>query len=337
MRVALIGGAFAAGILAAAVATRAPDPMPSATVSPAPVTPSPEPTDDPRVFDQPLVSGCALPSGEAYAVAHGGGIAYFDGRHWSLIDDTLRDLRAVACASDLVVAVGHGGTLLRIDPAARTIRSDVVTDVDLHAVDALNASTIYAAGADEVIVRYAGGRWEHIARGEAGRAWHAVYALSPTQVWFAGDRGALFFFDGTRFVDRSIRTEVAVTVLGMGGHFDQPRSGPVAVLAGAADGRLFSVTDASEATVVARYGGAVRSLYAPNGNIAYLVADAMSVIARPSPAAPAIASAATVPLDCPATVVFGAAPEKVWAIGRRDGRTGLAHYDGQRWSAVAPC
>jgi hypothetical protein len=335
---AVIAAAFAAGMLGTAVATRpAAPPVASATPPAASVTPTPEPTDDPRVFQQPLVSGCGLETGEAYAVAHGGGIARFDGRHWSLIDDTLRDLRAVACARDVVVAVGHGGTLVRIDPAARTIRSDVVTDVDLYAVDALDASTIYAAGADEVIVRYAGGRWEHIARGEAGRAWHAVYALSATQVWFAGDRGALFLFDGTRYVDRSIREDVALTVLGKGGHFDQPRSGPEPVLAGAADGRLFQLSDASEATVVARYGGAVRSLYAPNANVAYVVADALLVIARASPSAPGTASAATLPLDCPATLVFGVSAVDVWAIGRRDRRTGLARYDGQRWSAVARC
>src|SRR2546428_3426963 len=144
-----------------------PTPAPTVTVEPSP-TPTPEPTDDARVWDQPLSAGCATESGQVFLFSSGGGIARFDGKVWGLVDDTLRQMRAALCLPGLVIAVGDGGKIVRIDPALRTVRPDTIGNDDLLGVGALDAREIVAGGADLTVMRLHAGSWAQIPSGGVG-------------------------------------------------------------------------------------------------------------------------------------------------------------------------
>ena len=317
---AFLVGFFAAAVVAPRLAPATPV---AASPSPAP-TPSPTPEeDDPQVFAQPLVAGCGLRE-EAYVVSHGGGIARFDGRHWRLIDDTLRDLRAVACMPELVLAVGDGGRLVRIDPVRREIRSDVIADADLYVVALLDGGTAYVAGDRQVVMRFANGRWERLGRGEEGTAWRAIFARQPNEVWFAGDHGALFFLDGQTFRDRSIAGGPDLVAIG------PSPTGPSVV---GADGRVFTLEPTREVRPAGTVGG-LRAYFSPDGSTLYLLLSDRVLVQR--------RSAERVPVDtgltCPPRAMFASA-ENVFVLGRDDGRVGIARsrLGAAAWTKLGNC
>lgn len=310
--VAFVAGFGVAALLAprffsAPQATEAPPPPPS-------ITPSPTPdADDPQALLQPLVAGCGA-NDEAYVVSRGGGIARFDGRHWRLIDDTLRDLRAVACTSDLVLAVGDGGRVVRIDTARREIRSDVVTDADLYAVALVDSNTAYVAGDRQVVMRFASGRWERLGRGEEGSAWRAILARRPNEVWFAGDHGALFLFDGRTFQDRSVADGANLVFIGQ----------DVQVVT--ADGRLLEIVGDTTRLTDKRDG--LRAVYFFGGTRYVLLADRIVVGDTVVPTG----------LMCPPRAMFAGSRE-LFVLARDDGRVGIARslIGGGTWTKGGSC
>ena len=312
------------GLVLARLAPARSAPAPAPTPTPVVESPTPEPTeppDDDRVWQQPLVAGCALANGEIYLVSAGGGLARFDGKHWGLIDETLRQLNAVTCVSGNVLAVGNGGRFLRVDPAARTIRPDTLAEADLYAVSALDARTVWAAGSDQIVMRLTEGAWSRVGSG-GGVAWRAVLARSPSEVWLAGDAGQLYVFDGKTFVDRSIPDGPGLTALASLG---------TDTLVGAADGRLFTVAPGRAAQSLTRVGGSLRG-FAPAAGGLFLLADELREVTASAQLGPALAHG----LVCPAVAVFGSGRE-LFVIGRDGTRAGLAHFDGSGWTKVGRC
>ena len=298
-----------------------PTPAPTVTVEPSP-TPTPEPTDDARVWDQPLSAGCATESGQVFLFSSGGGIARFDGKVWGLVDDTLRQMRAALCLPGLVIAVGDGGKIVRIDPALRTVRPDTIGNDDLLGVGALDAREIVAGGADLTVMRLHEGSWTKIGGGGVGLNWRAVLVRSATEVWLAGDAGTLFVFDGTKFADRSIPDGPDLTALAPLGSI---------TLIGASDGRLFSAAPGRAARPFAKVTGAVRGMAADAEGV-FVLADGLSHVTTSAPVA-----ALPYDLGCPAVGIFGAPGGEIWLIGRQGSRSGTARYDGTSWIKAGRC
>jgi hypothetical protein len=316
--VALVALAFVAGIGLAALAA----PPPPASVSAPKPSPSPTaaPTDDPETFAQPLVAACAVARGDVYAVSNGGGIVHFDGRNWTLIDRTLRNLRAVDCGSNLVVAVGDGGRVVRIDPVAGTIASDALGEEDLYGVAVLEDGAIWAAGARQVVHRFTAAGWSRIAGSSEDIAWRAVApGMTPNVVWLAGDRGALFEINGDRFIDRSIPSGPDLLSLGPEG---------MDPFVGAADGCLYEARDAR--ACLTRFAAPARSVYGSRTLPAHWIAGELY---REGQGAP---RRVDVGLSCPLLQVFAVNGE-IWVLAADGGRSGFARYDGSGWTKIGRC
>ncbi len=320
--VAMVIG-FLLARMAPAPSGRSPTPAPAPAQALASPTPTPEPTDDDRVWQQPLAAGCATANGQVFLVSSGGGIGRFDGAHWALVDETLRQLRAVTCVGGLVVAVGDGGRVIRIDPVERTIRPDVVAQDDLFAIGALDAREIVVGGSDLSVVRLHEGRWDPIGGGGVGLVWHAILARSASEVWLAGDGGTLFVFDGKKFVDRSIADGPDLTALSPFG---------ADTLVGASDGRLFTAAPGHAARQLAGVDGAVRGTLAAADGGAFVLANDLRHMS-----ASGATSALPHGLTCPGVALFGGPAGDVWVIGRDGSRAGVAHYDGSSWTRAGRC
>ena len=299
-----------------------PKPTPTPVAVTATPTPGP-PTDDPRVWEQPLVAGCA-DAADAYLVSLGGGVVRFDGQTWFLVDDTLRRMRAITCVPGLAIAVGDGGRILRIEASSQTIRPDTLGtgEEDLFAVSALDSRTITTVGSQLVLWRLQNGNWEMGDVPGSELAWRAVLMRSSKEIWFAGDKGRLALFDGAKFTDKSIADGPDLTTLaGVG----------VDTLVGGADGRLFSVSPAAAAKEVAKAKGSVRALVAARGG-AYVVADDLGTYGFTAP--PELAASG---LSCQAVTGFGSGRGDLWIVARDAGREGTARFDGGAWTRWGAC
>jgi hypothetical protein len=308
--------------------TRAAAPTPTPTPSPTP-TPLPTPiTDDPRVWSQPLVAGCR-DGDDAYVVSAGGGIARFDSRTqtWYLVDDTLRSMRAVVCFPGLIVAVGDGSRLIRIDPSSQTVAPELpLGPEDIYAVDAIDPATIVVAGSELMIRLFTAGKWEQIGGGVEDRAWRATLYRSSREIWFAGDNGLLFMFDGKDFVDRSIANGPQLTALSWLGSD---------VLVGAADGTLYSASAKSDPRAVGHVKGPVRALLS-FGSGAYVLSDQLTTFGTTTPATLSAEILGANGLSCTVTAMFTNATGELWLIGQQGSRAGVARYDGV-WTKWGRC
>ena len=303
---------------------------PPATPTPAIQTPTPAPTataDDARVWSQPYVAGCAGDGADAYLVSSGGGIARFDGQAWYLVDDTLRTMRAAICLQGLTIAVGDGSRLVRIDPAAHTLTAEMpLGDEDLYAIDAIDAGSIVVAGSSLVIRVFSGDHWEQIGGGGEDQAWRATLYRSAREMWFAGDDGLLFLFDGKKFVDRSIAKGPRLTALSWLGSD---------VLIGADDGTLYTASAAKDPRAVGHVRGAVRSLVS-FGTGAYVLADELSLFGTTTPSTLAPETLGASGLSCTLTAMFTNARGELWLVARQGARAGVARYDGI-WTKWGRC
>jgi hypothetical protein len=311
-------------------------PAPSPTPTPVAETPTPvptAPTDDVRVWSQPIVGGCAEDAADVYLVSYGGGIARFDGKTWYLVDDTLRSMRAVACMPGLAIAVGDGSRLVRIDTSAHTVTPELpLGDEDLFAIDSIDPGSIVVAGSALAIRHFVGDHWEHIGGGGEDQAWRAVLLRSNKEIWFAGDDGLLFVFDGKKFVDRSIAKGPKLTALSWLGDD---------VLVGAEDGTLYTVSASKDARVAGHRTGAVRALKSFGGGV-YVLADDLTLFGAPTPPGTVI----TVPitpeqlqangLACPITSMFTGERGELWLVARQGARAGVARFDGA-WTKWGRC
>ncbi|TMD62130.1 MAG: hypothetical protein E6I87_00245 [Chloroflexi bacterium] len=305
---------------------------PASTPTPIAASPTPfasptPPSDDPRVWAQPIVAGCAGDAADAYLVSFGGGIARFDGQFWYLVDDTLRTLRTVTCVPGLAIAAGDGSRLVRIDPSALTVSPELPLGAeDVYAIEALNAGSIVMAGSALTIRLFVNGHWEQIGGGGADvQAWRAILMRSAKEIWFAGDDGSLVLFDGKQFVDRSITKGPRFTALSPLGSD---------VLVGAEDGSLYTVSAAAAPHVVGHAKGAVKAL-APDGTGAYVLADDLTRFGTATPA-PRDADLAANGLSCTVINMFTNVRGELWLIARDGGRAGVARYDGV-WTKWGHC
>lgn len=323
--VALFVIAIGVGFLLSRIApTRA---RPAATPTPIAQTPTPAPTvptDDGRVWLQPVVAGCAGDGADVYLVSQGGGIARFDGQTWYLVDDTLRSMRAVACLPGLAIAVGDGSRLVRIDPSTQTVAPELpLGDENLFAIDAIDQRTIVVAGSALTIRVFSGNRWDQIGGGGEDRSWRATLLRSTKEIWFAGDGGLLFVFDGKNFVDRSIEKGPTLTALSWVGND---------VLVGADDGTLYTVSASKGARVAGHAKGAVRSLVS-FGTGAYVLADDLETFGNGTATTPSPETLNASGLSCTLAGLFTNVRGDLWLIARQGARVGVARYDGiwRKW------
>ena len=320
-----IGIGFLLSRFAPARAVPAPSPTPTATPVPSPTVP----TDDPRVWSQPVVAGCAGDGADAYLVSSGGGIARFDGQTWYLVDDTLRTMRAVSCMPGLTIAAGDGSRLVRIDPSAHTVAPELpLGDEDLYAIDAIDPGAIVVAGSALTIRIFTGDHWEQIGGGGEDEAWRATLYRSPNEIWFAGDDGLLFQFDGKGFVDHSIAKGPKLTALAWVG---------TDVLVGADDGTLYtaSPTTKAAARVAGHTHGPVRSLVS-FGTGVYVLADELTTFGTAAPSTIAADTLHASGLSCTLAAMFTNARGELWLIAREGARVGVARYDGI-WTKWGRC
>jgi hypothetical protein len=192
----LVAGAIAVGAVAGVRGRAAPAPTASAPFAVVPL-PTPTPLDpaevERRAFAQPLVAGCATERA-VWIVADGGAAIRFDGTAWSSPDQTLRSLHAVACGPAAVLAVGAGGSIVRVDDERRTVHVDRSGVEDLFGL-ALLPDGALAVGTRGTVLRQSAADWTRI---DAGIVVDLdAVAVSGTTGWLAGGRGATYRVEGS--------------------------------------------------------------------------------------------------------------------------------------------
>lgn len=111
------------------------------------------------------------------------------------------EFRGISGISDTnVVAVGKKGTIFRYDGTSWSQEVSGSND-DLNDVEAIGA-TAFAVGKDGETLQYVGSSWiSHT--GFTGEDLFGVWAASPSEVWVAGKKGGIFFYDGVSWTNES--------------------------------------------------------------------------------------------------------------------------------------
>ena len=112
-----------------------------------------------------------------------------------------KEFRGISGSSDNnVIAVGKKGTIYRYDGTSWSLMASG-TDEDLNDVEALGP-TAFAVGKKGEVLQLVGGSWiSHT--GFTDEELFGVWAASPTEVYVAGKKGELYFYDGTSWTDVS--------------------------------------------------------------------------------------------------------------------------------------
>ena len=184
---AAVGVGLAAGRLA-----RPPAPTAAiVTFTPAP-TASPKPVDENALLRQPLSAGCAT-ANAVWVVTNGGGLLRYDGEHWAQVDDTLRSLTRIACASDIAYAVGLVGSFVTIDEQTRRITSDPIAIDDLYGVSIVGDGALMVGSSGAVFI-LAAGATQPYASGITDDL-KGVVAFSQRSAWAVGAGGISYLLD----------------------------------------------------------------------------------------------------------------------------------------------
>ena len=171
------------------------------------------------------------------------------------------------------------------------------------------------------------GHWEQIGGGVEDRAWRATLFRSSREIWFAGDDGLLFQFDGKTFVDRSVAKGPKLTALSWVGSD---------VLVGAEDGTLYlASTTTKTPRVVGHAKGAVRSIVS-FGTGAYVLADDVTTFGTAASMTPSTETLNASGLMCTLATMFTNVRGELWLIARQGARSGVARYDGS-WTKWGRC
>jgi hypothetical protein len=117
-------------------------------------------------------------------------IQHYDGKGWSAQSSgTNNSLIAVwGSGADNVYAVGEGGTILRSSGNGTWSAEVSGTMFDLYSVHGSGADDVWAVGLGVVVHSNGDGKWTTIPLGSTTTQ-HAVFAISPTNVYVVGNDG----------------------------------------------------------------------------------------------------------------------------------------------------
>lgn len=320
-------------------------------------------------------------------------VLHFDGSNWSRVNAPNADFRSVWGSGGSVWAGDGSGTVFRVQ-AGMWSAERTGTGLPVASIGGPQGGEPWIGGPAGVLQRRRGGSWYSEGRrlertlnavalsgnsawavGDWGAVWrlegelwrqlprptlqdlHAVWAVSPSQVWIAGDRSILKYFDGAAWHPSNSPVADWRALWGFGAndvwaagsegaiaHWDgsawQPAPGltsePLAALHGSAPADVWAV---GAAGVILHWNGtdwsslrpvtskALTGVWAADAQHAWAVGaggtilrwdgTAWSTVASPMPAVDLLA-------------VSGSGPNDVWACGARNT---FLHWDGTRWDS----
>lgn len=278
-----------------------------------------------EVFAREFVAGCLVPP-EGLALLSARDLALFDGRSWQL-SRVPEGLRALACGPRLVVAAGDAGRVARFTPPDPRPTLEVVTDVDLRAALFVDGE-VYVAGAEQVVLALADGRWQRLRRREGEGTWLVAAALGSRELWLGGTRGRLMRYDGITFREKQLHEEPPFDVTALA-----PYGEDVVVAAG----RVYWISRSSEIGLVWKPGHPVGPLFSPDGVAVYFATEDDLQVVHGARVRSQRASRVLTGLACRPRAIFGAGPNDIWVLAADPGRSGLAHFDGAKWVERGRC
>lgn len=306
LALAFIAGAVS-GIAVAALASALPKPEPDLR----------EASED-EVFERELLAGCLAPPDQLDLLSEHH-LARFDGGGW-LLTRVPDGMRALACGRRLIVAVGDAGRVARFTPPDPRPTLEVVTDVDLRAALFVDGE-VYVAGAEQVVLAFADGRWQRLRRREGEGTWLVAAALGRREVWLGGTRGRLMRYDGITFHEQPLHEDPPFDVTGLAAYGDD-----IAVAAG----RIYWISRSGEIGLVWKPGHPVGPLFSPDGVAVYFATEDDLEVVHGARVRNQRASRVLTGLACRPRAIFGAGPNDIWVPAADPGRSGLAHFDGTK-------
>jgi len=134
-------------------------------------------------------------SNEVFAVG-GNTIVRFDGTSWTPRTEGTIDLRAVAAANGVAIAVGRSGVGRRYENGTWTNLTSVADH--LYGIW-MYGTTAFAVGQAGAVYQLNGTNWSRLGQ-LTGYDLLSVWGTSPTDVFIGGGYGKLFHYDGARFI-----------------------------------------------------------------------------------------------------------------------------------------
>ena len=149
-----------------------------------------------------------------WIVGTGGLIRFYDGTAWGVqTSGTAVDLRGISGASaSLVWAVGRSGEVRFFDGTTWSSQ-DSDTNQDLNAIDVVSGTKAVAVGNRTSSTLWDGAAWTSRQAPLPASTLPAVWATDDDKVWFAGNGGAIYRWNGASFVSTPSGTNVALSAL----------------------------------------------------------------------------------------------------------------------------
>jgi hypothetical protein len=290
-------------------------------------------TNQNDVFSRPWVAGCV--TGKNVYLVGRGMLARYDGVDWwhARLAPAV-DLRAVACRDGFVAGVGTGGRIAQTRSASAQVDVERIADANLWAVGLVDDGTVYAVGDDETIVAGRTGAWSLLRQSPGGRTLFSISVRARDEVWIGTGDATVVVFDGRSYKEHLI-PEMCFNGKDRCGH-DVTAIAPYGVRMAVAAARVYAFPPLGDLELVWKPGADIRSLFSPDGERIYIVADDGLTVVRG--VAPRHTAETNLPrgLDCPLRAVFGGDARDVWLLAAGE-RSGLAHFDGVSWRTIQGC